>query len=230
VGFDEGGQLTEAVRRKSYAVILLDEIEKAHPEVFNILLQILEDGHLTDAKGRRVDFRNTIIIMTSNLGAAKIQTNASLGFRVQGDTAEARAEANYELMKEKVQGELKQNFRPEFLNRIDATVVFRSLTVEEITVIVDLMLKRVRDQLKGQDMALEVTDAAKQHIIKVGYDQAYGARPLRRVIQNMVEDVLAEHLLLGRYEPGTTILVDRRDDEPALTIGEAESKTPVEAG
>jgi ATP-dependent Clp protease ATP-binding subunit ClpC len=230
VGFDEGGQLTEAVRRKSYAVILLDEIEKAHPEVFNILLQILEDGHLTDAKGRRVDFRNTIIIMTSNLGASKIQTNSSLGFRQQGDTAEARAEASYELMKEKVQAELKQNFRPEFLNRIDATVVFRALTVEEITVIVDLMLKRVREQLKAQGMALEVTQAAKEHIIKLGYDVAYGARPLRRVIQNMIEDVLAEHLLLGRYEQGTTILVDRRGDDAGLTIEEAGTKTPVEAG
>jgi ATP-dependent Clp protease ATP-binding subunit ClpC len=230
VGFDEGGQLTEAVRRKSYAVILLDEIEKAHPEVFNILLQILEDGHLTDAKGRRVDFRNTIIIMTSNLGASKIQTNSSLGFRQQGDTAEARAEASYELMKEKVQAELKQNFRPEFLNRIDATVVFRALTVEEITVIVDLMLKRVREQLKAQGMALEVTQAAKEHIIKLGYDVAYGARPLRRVIQNMIEDVLAEHLLLGRYEQGTTILVDRHGDDAGLTIEEAGTKTPVEAG
>jgi len=149
VGFDEGGQLTEAVRRKSYCVILLDEIEKAHPEVFNILLQILEDGHLSDAKGRRVDFRNSIIIMTSNLGARQLQTNSSLGFRVQGDTDEQRATASYDLMKDKVQNELKQTFRPEFLNRLDATVVFRSLTVEEIRQIVDLMLARVRDQLKA---------------------------------------------------------------------------------
>ncbi len=152
VGFDEGGQLTEAVRRKSYAVVLLDEVEKAHPEVFNILLQILEDGHLSDAKGRRVDFRNCIIIMTSNLGAKQLQTNSALGFRAMGDTDAAKAEASYELMREKVQNELKQNFRPEFLNRIDATVVFRSLTVEEITKIVDLMLQRVRDQLRAQQM------------------------------------------------------------------------------
>jgi ATP-dependent Clp protease ATP-binding subunit ClpC len=230
VGFDEGGQLTEAVRRKSYAVILLDEVEKAHPEVFNILLQILEDGQLTDAKGRRVDFRNTIIIMTSNLGASKIQTNSSLGFRNMGDTESARREANYDLMKEKVNAELKQNFRPEFLNRIDATVVFRSLTVEEIGVIVDLMLKRVREQLKAQSMTLEVTQAAKEHIIKMGYDVAYGARPLRRVIQNMIEDVLAEHLLLARYEPGTTIVVDKTSDDAGLDIHAAETKTPVEAG
>src|SRR4051812_1260312 len=230
VGFDEGGQLTEAVRRKSYAVILLDEVEKAHPEVFNILLQILEDGQLTDAKGRRVDFRNTIIIMTSNLGAQKIQTNSSLGFRNMGDTESARREANYDLMKEKVNAELKQNFRPEFLNRIDATVVFRSLTVEEIAVIVDLMLKRVREQLKAQSMTLEVTQAAKEHIIKMGYDVAYGARPLPRVIQNMIEDVLAEHLLLGRYEPGTLIVVDKTTDDAGLEIHAAETKTPVEAG
>jgi ATP-dependent Clp protease ATP-binding subunit ClpC len=229
VGFDEGGQLTEAVRRKNYCVVLLDEVEKAHPEVFNILLQILEDGHLSDAKGRRVDFRNCIIIMTSNLGAKQLQTNATLGFRAMGETDAARAETSYEIMKEKVAAELKNNFRPEFLNRIDATVVFRSLTVEEITQIVDLMLARVRDQLRAQQMQLEVTQAAKEHIIKLGYDVAYGARPLRRVIQNMIEDVLAEHLLLGKYEPGTTIVVDK-DPEAGLDIHAAETLTPVEAG
>jgi len=228
VGFDEGGQLTEAVRRKNYCVVLLDEVEKAHPEVFNILLQILEDGHLSDAKGRRVDFRNAIIIMTSNLGAKQLQTNSSLGFRAMGSTDANRQESSYELMKEKVAVELKQNFRPEFLNRIDATVVFRSLTVEEIAQIVDLMLARVRDQLRAQQMHLEVTDAAKEHIIKLGYDVAYGARPLRRVIQNMVEDVLAEHLLLGKYEPGSTIVVDK-DPEAGLDIHLAEPRTPVEA-
>jgi ATP-dependent Clp protease ATP-binding subunit ClpC len=228
VGFDEGGQLTEAVRRKSYAVVLLDEVEKAHPEVFNILLQILEDGHLSDAKGRRVDFRNCIIVMTSNLGAKQLQTNSALGFRVQGETDSARSEISHELMKEKVAAELKQNFRPEFLNRIDATVVFRSLTVEEIAQIVDLMLARVRDQLRAQQMQLEVTQAAKEHIIKLGYDVAYGARPLRRVIQNMVEDVLAEQLLLGTYEPGSNIIVDK-DPEAGLDIHVAEPREPVEA-
>ncbi len=228
VGFDEGGQLTEAVRRKSYAVVLLDEVEKAHPEVFNILLQILEDGHLTDAKGRRVDFRNTIIIMTSNLGARQLQTNSALGFRPQGETAADRQESSYELMREKVQAELKSSFRPEFLNRIDATVVFRSLTQDEIRQIVDLMLARVRDQLRAQEMALEVSAEAKDHLIQLGYDPGYGARPLRRVIQNLIEDVLAEHLLLGKYEAGTTILVDR-DPEGGLDIRAAESKTPVEA-
>ena len=166
--------------------------------------------------------------MTSNLGAKQLQINSGLGFRAMGDTDIARAESSYELMKEKVQNELKQAFRPEFLNRIDATVVFRSLTVEEITKIVDLMLDRVRVQLRAQQMLLEVTTAAKEHIIKLGYDVAYGARPLRRVIQNMVEDVLAEHLLLGRYEPGTTIVVDK-DPEAGLDIHAAEPLTPVEA-
>jgi ATP-dependent Clp protease ATP-binding subunit ClpC len=228
VGFDEGGQLTEAVRRKSYAVILLDEVEKAHPEVFNILLQILEDGHLSDAKGRRVDFRNTIIIMTSNLGAKQLQTNSALGFRRIGETESERQQMSYDLMREKVTAELKQSFRPEFLNRIDATVVFRPLTVEEIREIVDLMLARVRDRLRAQDITLEVTQAAKDHIIDLGYDAAYGARPLRRAIQNTIEDPLAEQLLLGRYVPGDTIVVDR-DAEAGLTIHSASEKTPVEA-
>ena len=227
VGFDEGGQLTEAVRRKSYAVVLLDEVEKAHPEVFNILLQILEDGQLTDAKGRRVDFRNTIIIMTSNLGARQLQTGSALGFHAAAQTEEAKAQSSYEFMKDKVQAELKNNFRPEFLNRIDATVVFRSLTVDEIRQIVDLMLRRVRDQLKAQDLALEVTQSAKDRLIELGWDPSYGARPLRRVIQNQIEDVLAEHLLLNRYEAGATIVVDREDDG-GLRIGAVEAKTPVE--
>ncbi|HYN70783.1 MAG TPA: ATP-dependent Clp protease ATP-binding subunit, partial [Candidatus Eisenbacteria bacterium] len=227
VGFDEGGQLTEAVRRKSYAVVLLDEVEKAHPEVFNILLQILEDGQLTDAKGRRVDFRNVIIIMTSNLGARQLQTNSSLGFRPQSDNEAGQRESSYELMKDKVQAELKTSFRPEFLNRIDATVVFRTLTNDEIRQIVDLMLRRVRDQLKAQGMDLEVTQEAKDHLIKLGWDPSFGARPLRRVIQNLIEDVLAEHLLLGRYEPGTTIVVGR-DGDGGLVMSAAEHKTPVE--
>jgi len=228
VGFDEGGQLTEAVRRKSYCVVLLDEVEKAHPEVFNILLQILEDGQLTDAKGRRVDFRNTIIIMTSNLGARQLQTNSSLGFRpVADDEGAGRREASHELMKEKVTAELKTSFRPEFLNRIDATIVFRSLTVDEIREIVEFMLKRVREQLKAQGMGLEVTQSAKDHLIKLGWDPAFGARPLRRTIQNLIEDVLAEHLLLNRYPVGSTIVVDGNPDG-GLLIQAAEQKTPVE--
>ena len=216
VGYDEGGQLTEAVRRKSYSVIVLDEIEKAHPEVFNILLQIMEDGQLTDAKGRRVDFRNTVIIMTSNVGAQQLQRDSSIGFRAGGPEA-VQAAADYERMKEKVLGELKNTFRPEFLNRIDATVVFRSLTREEIREIVDLLLARVKEQLAGQEMELVVTDGAKDAIIAKGYDQAYGARPLRREIQNQIEDALAERMLQASFSAGDTVVVDVGPDG-ALTI------------
>ncbi|HEX5467333.1 MAG TPA: ATP-dependent Clp protease ATP-binding subunit [Candidatus Limnocylindrales bacterium] len=228
VGFEEGGQLTEAVRRKSYSVVLLDEIEKAHPEVFNILLQILEDGHLSDAKGRRVDFRNTVLIMTSNVGAKSLLKDTSLGFRPAGEDETARGQAQYDRMKEKVLDQLKQAFRPEFLNRVDSVVVFRSLSVEEIGLIVDLLLHRVRDQLRSQEMGLTVTEAAKEHIIRIGYDADYGARPLRRVIQNMIEDPLAEALLVGRFKPGQTIVVDR-DEEAGLSIELQVEKTPVEA-
>jgi ATP-dependent Clp protease ATP-binding subunit ClpC len=219
VGYDEGGQLTEAVRRKSYSVVVLDEIEKAHPEVFNILLQILEDGHLTDAKGRRVDFRTTVIIMTSNVGAQQLQRDTSIGFRAGGSEA-AQANAEYDRMKDKVLSELKNTFRPEFLNRIDATVVFRSLTREEIREIVDLLLARVKAQLAGQEMELVVTDAAKDAIIVKGYDQAYGARPLRREIQNQIEDPLAERMLQASFSPGDTIVVDVGPDD-TLTIERA---------
>jgi ATP-dependent Clp protease ATP-binding subunit ClpC len=213
VGYDEGGQLTEAVRRKSYSVVLLDEIEKAHPEVFNILLQILEDGHLTDAKGRRVDFRNTIIIMTSNVGAQLLQKDSRIGFRAGADEGSAiEATADYERMKEKVLGELKNVFRPEFLNRIDATVVFRELTRVEIREIVDLLLERVKQQLAGQQMELVVTDAAKDAIIVKGYDLAFGARPLRREIQHQIEDPLAERMLQATFEAGDTIVVDATPD------------------
>ena len=219
VGYDEGGQLTEAVRRKSYSVIVLDEIEKAHPEVFNILLQILEDGHLTDAKGRRVDFRNTVIIMTSNVGAQELQRDTSIGFRA-GGAESVQAAADYERMKDKVLSELKKTFRPEFLNRIDATVVFRQLSREEIREIVDLLLARVKDQLAGQEMELQVTDAAKDAIIAKGYDQAYGARPLRREIQNQIEDALAERMLQASFSAGDTVIVDVGPDG-ALTIERA---------
>jgi ATP-dependent Clp protease ATP-binding subunit ClpC len=229
VGFDEGGQLTEAVRRKSYSVVLLDEIEKAHPEVFNILLQILEDGHLTDAKGRRVDFRNTVIIMTSNVGAKSLLKDTSLGFKpVAIDQAKAE-EQQYDRMKEKVLDQLKTQFRPEFLNRVDSVVVFRSLQIEQIRMIVELLLARVRDQLKAQQITLEITQEAKDHIIKLGYDIDYGARPLRRVIQNMVEDQLAEALLMGRFTAGMTVKVDKSEDA-GLTIEPIEEKIPVEAG
>jgi len=225
IGYEEGGQLTEAVRRKAYSVILLDEIEKAHPEVFNILLQIFDDGHLTDAKGRKVDFRNTIIVMTSNVGADLLRRDTVLGFAVTQDEIKS-AEQAYERMKEKVLGEMKNLFRPEFLNRIDSTVVFRSLTLMEIRKIVDLMLSRVRAALTEQQIELEVTDAAKDYLVEKGFDPKFGARPLRRTIQNLVEDQLAEGLLNGKFQRGDTVLVDYRDGE---LVYEPKSKVLVES-
>jgi ATP-dependent Clp protease ATP-binding subunit ClpC len=212
VGFEEGGQLTEAVRRKSYCLILLDEIEKAHPDVFNILLQIFDDGHLTDAKGRRVDFRNSIIIMTSNIGAELIRKGATIGFASRSDEAKTQQQS-YERMKEKLLGELKKSFRPEFLNRIDGVVVFHSLTKEQIRQIVDLMLVSVTKQLSEKGIKLEVTEAAKDFLGKKGYDEVFGARPLRRVIQDMVEDKLSEDLLRGKFQSGDTVIVDLEGEE-----------------
>ncbi len=211
VGYEEGGQLTEAVRRKSYSVILLDEIEKAHPEAFNMLLQIMEDGHLTDAKGRRVDFRNTIIIMTSNVGADQISREMRMGFDFKEDEQKARTR-DYDMMRDKVLAQLKQAFRPEFLNRIDASIVFHSLTAEQIRRIVELELQRVRTQLAEQDITLEVTVEAMDLLADRGYDQTYGARPLRRIIQNLIEDPLAEGLLDSRFHANSTIRVEVEDD------------------
>jgi ATP-dependent Clp protease ATP-binding subunit ClpC len=207
VGYEEGGQLTEAVRRKSYCAILLDEIEKAHPDVFNILLQIFDDGHLTDAKGRRVDFRNSIVVMTSNIGAELIRKGTTIGFAARSDEVKSREEA-YEQMKTKLLGELKKTFRPEFLNRIDGVVVFHSLTKEDIRKIVDLMLTTVAQQLAEKGIKLEVTDVAKDLLGEKGYDEVFGARPLRRVIQDMVEDKLSDSLLRGKFQPGDTAVVD----------------------
>jgi ATP-dependent Clp protease ATP-binding subunit ClpC len=212
VGYDEGGQLTEAVRRKSYCAILLDEIEKAHPDVFNILLQIFDDGHLTDAKGRRVDFRNSIIVMTSNVGAELIRKGSVIGFAVHSDEAKTQQES-YERMKDKLLGELKKTFRPEFLNRIDGVVVFHSLTKEHIRKIVDLMLSIVAQQLAEKGIKLEVTEAAKDFLGQKGYDEVFGARPLRRVIQDMVEDKLSEDLLRGKFKTGDTAVVDLEGEE-----------------
>jgi ATP-dependent Clp protease ATP-binding subunit ClpC len=205
VGYEEGGQLTEAVRRKSYCCILLDEIEKAHYDVFNILLQIFDDGHLTDAKGRRVDFRNSIIIMTSNIGAELIKRNMSIGFDVHGDKDK---QIEYDKMKGKVLGEVKKTFRPEFLNRIDATVVFHALSKEHIRQIVDLMFSQVVSSVKEKNITLEITAAAKDFIGDKGYDPVFGARPLRRTIQEMVENQLSEALLRGEFLPGDTVVVD----------------------
>ncbi len=217
IGYEEGGQLTEAVRRKSYCVILLDEIEKAHPEVFNMLLQIMEDGQLTDAKGRRVDFRNTIIIMTSNVGAELLKRDTTLGYAVKQDVAKT-AKAQYEKMKGKVLSEMKNTFRPEFLNRIDATVVFHALSIEEIRQIVDLMLKRVRTQLSEQQIKLELTDEAKDLLVKKGYDQVYGARPLKRAVQRYLQDPLAERLLGGAIPDGSTVHIDEGDGALAISV------------
>jgi ATP-dependent Clp protease ATP-binding subunit ClpC len=208
IGYDEGGQLTEAVRRKPYSVVLLDEIEKAHPDVFNILLQILEDGKLTDAQGRKVDFRNTIVIMTSNIGAATISKNQTLGFSVGDDSG-----LSYEEMKDRIMGELKKVFRPELLNRIDEVIVFHKLTKEEIMRIVDLMMKRLRDQMGEHEAAIELTDGAKELLVEKGYDPTMGARPLRRAIQRFIEDPLADFVLGRELEGGSTILVDRKNQE-----------------
>jgi len=209
IGYEEGGQLTEAVRRKSYCVILLDEIEKAHYNVFNILLQIFDDGHLTDAKGRRVDFRNSIIVMTSNVGGELIKRHMTIGFAAHID-GERKQQTEYEKMKENVLGEVKkdQRFRPEFLNRIDAQVVFHALSEEHIRQIVDLMLNQVVTSLKEKNVTLEVTDGARDFLGNKGYDPDFGARPLRRTIQNLVEDPLSEALLRGEFLPGDTMVVD----------------------
>ena len=219
VGYDEGGQLTEAVRRKSYCAILLDEIEKAHPEVFNILLQIFDDGHLTDAKGRRVDFRNSIIVMTSNIGSDLIKRDTTLGFALKSDEA-STSEQQYQRMKDKVMDEVKRFFRPEFLNRIDASIVFHPLVKDHIIEIAELMLKNVQEQLREKNIELEVSQAAKELLADKGYDPNFGARPLRRVIQDEIEDMLSEELLGGRMAAGDTVLVDVADDKFVTRVGE----------
>jgi ATP-dependent Clp protease ATP-binding subunit ClpC len=205
VGYDEGGQLTEAVRRKPYSVLLLDEIEKAHPDVFNILLQILEDGRLTDAQGRTVDFRNTIVIMTSNIGAKDIARNVSFGFGTSDETG-----TSYDDMKDRIMGELKKVFRPEFLNRIDEVIVFHKLSRDEIKVIIDLMIGRVRAQIAEHELQLELDGEAKDLLVDRGWDPAMGARPLRRAIQRYIEDPLADEVLRhGDIVPGTTVVIER---------------------
>jgi len=214
VGYEEGGQLTEKVRRKPYSVVLLDEIEKAHPEVFNILLQVLEDGRLTDSKGRSVDFRNTLIIMTSNVGADTIKKGATLGFTA-GDAAQ-QTKNQYEAMREKVLAELKKSFRPEFLNRIDESIVFHPLEQTHIAEIVSLMSEELRKRLKSQDIDFSLTDSAKAFLAKEGFDPTYGARPLRRAIQKHIEDRLSEELLRGTVKKGDTVLIDEKDGE--LTV------------
>jgi ATP-dependent Clp protease ATP-binding subunit ClpC len=217
IGYDEGGQLTEAVRRKPYSVLLLDEIEKAHPDVFNILLQILEDGRLTDSQGRTVDFRNAIIIMTSNVGASEIAKNTGIGFTV----SDAEGGVTYDDMKTRIMSDLKKVFRPEFLNRIDEVIVFHKLTKPEIREIVELLLKRVRESLAEKELSLNLSDDAADVLVDKGWDPSMGARPLRRAIQRYIEDPLADEVLAQNLAPGSTIEVDKApegEEEKALSI------------
>jgi len=193
VGYEEGGALTEAVRRKPYTVILFDEVEKAHPDVFHILLQILEDGRLTDGKGRTVDFRNAVVILTSNIGSHWIQELSGKG---------------EEAVRAKVMEELRREFRPEFLNRLDEIILFRSLGKEELAIIIGIMLREVNDRLADRKISVTVTDAARERLAEIGYDPAYGARPLRRAIQKHLQDPLALHILKGVFREGDTVLVD----------------------
>ena len=213
VGYDEGGQLTEAVRRKPYTVVLLDEIEKAHPDVFNILLQVMEDGRLTDAKGRTVDFRNTVLIMTSNVGLQTIGKDIVMGFK----TGE-QEKSDYGDMKKRITGELRRIFRPEFLNRIDETIVFHALTKEQIREIVGLMMKEVADRMAENDVTIEVSETVKDLLAKEGYDEAFGARPLRRAILHLVEDRLSEELLRGTFQPGSEVLLELDDTGNAIKV------------
>jgi ATP-dependent Clp protease ATP-binding subunit ClpC len=215
VGYEEGGQLTEKVRRRPFSVVLFDEIEKAHPDIFNSLLQILEDGRLTDAQGRMVDFKNTVIIMTTNLGTRDISKGVSVGFAKAGESR-----GSYDRMKSKVTEELKHHFRPEFLNRVDDTIVFHQLTEGEIVTIVDLMIAKVDERLKDRDMGLELLPAAKALLAVRGYDPVLGARPLRRTIQRSIEDTLSEKILFGELKAGQIIMVDVKgsDEEAEFTF------------
>jgi len=224
VGYEEGGQLTEAVRRRPYRVILLDEIEKAHPEVFNSLLQVLDDGRLTDGHGRTVDFKNTVVIMTSNTGVELIRREAGLGFAAQKDEAKAQ-ERSYERMKEKVMGEVKKTFRPEFLNRLDEIIVFHELTEEQLRSIVDLLVKDLQKRLAERKLGVELTGGAKSWLAKKGYDPLYGARPLRRVIERYVENPLSTKLLEGGFKEGDTIVVDLGDEGLTFTTRAATKVT-----
>ena len=220
VGYDDGGHLSELVRKKPYSVILFDEIEKAHPDIFNIMLQILDDGRLTDAKGRHINFKNTVIIMTSNVGASMITTQGKLGFT----TAENAKQDKYEKLKDTVNEELKKAFRPEFLNRIDDIIVFAHLSKEEIRQIVDLMMKDLFKRLLERGLSMEVTDEVKDYLAKDGYSEAYGARPLRRLIQRKIEDELAEEILTNAYQEGDTIVLKLKDDKIVFEKKSGETK------
>ncbi|MBE7190121.1 ATP-dependent Clp protease ATP-binding subunit, partial [Jatrophihabitans endophyticus] len=214
VGYDEGGQLTEKVRRKPFSVVLFDEVEKAHPDIFNTLLQVLEDGRLTDGQGRVVDFKNTVLIMTTNLGTRDVSKAVGLGFAASNDS-----QSNYDRMKAKVNDELKQHFKPEFLNRIDDIIVFHQLTEEQIVKIVDLMVARLDVQMRNKDMGIELTSAAKALLAKKGYDPVLGARPLRRTIQREIEDPLSEKILFGELAAGEIVVIDTAPEDPLKKDG-----------
>jgi ATP-dependent Clp protease ATP-binding subunit ClpA len=213
VGYDEGGQLTEQIRRRPYSVILFDEIEKAHPDIFNMMLQILDDGRLTDGQGRTVDFRNTIIIMTSNVGSHVIQESSAIGFSVNHKVRNGQEDVRKRLL-----DALRQTFRPEFLNRVDDIIVFNTLSKEHLSVIIDLQLGHVSKMLADRGVKLEVTPAAKEAIMNEGYDAAYGARPMRRAIQRLVQDPLALRLLAGDFLSGETVVADKDPDGTKLTF------------
>lgn len=223
VGYDEGGNLTETVRKKPYSVILFDEIEKAHPDVFNLMLQILDDGRLTDSRGRFINFKNTIIIMTSNVGASLIQSNKSLGFAVSGDEKKNK----YEKLKDTVNEEMKKAFRPEFLNRIDDIIVFAHLEKEEVRQIADIMLKDLFKRLEEQEININVSDEVKDYLAQDGYSENYGARPLRRLIQKKIEDPIAEEILTGQYGKGDTLELNLVDEK--ISFDRIAAKTPTEA-
>ena len=214
VGYEEGGQLTERIRRRPYSVLLLDEIEKAHPDVFNMLLQIMEEGQLTDSFGRKVDFRNTVVILTTNIGAEMIRSKGGFGF---GKRTE---EATYEKMKDMLHKEVERHFRPEFLNRLDDIIVFKSLSREDLYTIVEYELRKVRERLGEHELKLELTDAGKEFLIDKGYNPDFGARPLRRAIENHIEDPLSEEILRGNYKDVGLIMVDCREEADADIEGE----------
>jgi ATP-dependent Clp protease ATP-binding subunit ClpC len=224
VGYDEGGQLTEQIRRRPYTVVLLDEIEKAHPDVFNSLLQIMDDGHLTDAKGREVNFKNTLIIMTSNIGSKAIEKGGGgLGFELDEE-----GEGEYTRIRNRIQEEMKGYFRPEFLNRVDEVIVFRQLKKEEVGEIADLLLKEIGDRLQDQQgIELEVSDRFKDRVISEGYDVTYGARPLRRVLMRLLEDNLAQAILSGEIKEGDAAFVDT-DEEGNIQVSQGSQKKQLQ--
>jgi ATP-dependent Clp protease ATP-binding subunit ClpC len=232
VGYDDAGQLTEAIRRKPYSIVVFDEVEKAHPEAHNMLLQIMEEGHLTDARGRKVDFRNAIVVMTSNVGAELIKRQTSLGFAIEQDD-EIEERLAYDEMRKKLLGALKKVFRPEFLNRVDAVITFHALSREQIAEIVELELAKVSERLVEHEISLRASEEGRMLLVELGYDPEMGARPLRRVIQNMVEDQLSDALLAGDFKRGDNVLIVDEEGEIALKLedqqpeGEAQEAIPA---